>query len=187
MFIEETRLRRHLDAAIFAVNPLERWPAHVTLAGPFERRVEVPRNMDFQQQIYVFGPGRFDNAGHHTVFLHVGSRDLASRIDKPDFKNAIPHLSLYNGKDKRTADLLFERLQGIRAYGSFNSTKLVVVEASQRTFDFELYVDPKVLDRTKTLTLDQLKRLDLKQRVDIAVDAIKQGFERPLPLGVKFV
>lgn len=183
MYIEESRLKSYLDLAIALLNPRERWPAHVTIAGPFKRKLEVPRSLAFVQEVRLLGRGRFDTDTKHTVFLHVGSRDMAARIDKPDFASAIPHLSLYNGRDREVADLLFSGLGSVSPFGVFYSEQLKVVESNeQHTFNFRMQVDTSLLPSTHDRTLEELWKLSKARRVEIALEAIKLGLLRPFNL-----
>jgi hypothetical protein len=180
MYVDDTRLRNYLNLAIFLLNPEERWPAHVTIAGPFNRREAVPRTLEFSQEVFVLGRGRFLNGQRHTVYLHVGSRDMRSRVAKPDYPNAIPHLTLYNGEDERTAEQLYAGLEKTLVFGQFNTSRLEIVDSKQYRFDsLESQIHPDLLPWTQGRTLNELKSLDLDRRVNLALAALRIGFRRP--------
>lgn len=183
MFIEDRWVRRYLDLAIFALNPRERWPAHITLAGPYAAKRDVPRSLVFDQQVSVLGRGAFQNGRNHTIFLRVGSRDMAARMHKPDYKDAVPHLSLYNGRDGALASLLFDVLGHERLFGRFETRNLEIIESKQQfSFNFPLYVNTEILDATKGMSIEDLRALTMSQRVDIAVESIKVALSRPFSL-----
>jgi hypothetical protein len=179
LMIEDTLLRKYLDLAIFALNPAEQWYAHVTVAGPFSRKIELPRALSFQQQVSILGAGRFDNGLRQTVYLNVNSLDLPVHMHKPDFKDAIPHLTLYNGPDKSLADALENQLRGMRLFGRFYTTSFRLVESSrQRGFDLAYSLDTTLLSRTSNLVADDFKSLSQAERIAIAADALEAGLTR---------
>lgn len=174
-------LRDYLNLAIYLLNPREKWPAHVTIAGPFRRTAEIPRSLRFVEQISILGRGRFQNGARATIFLRVGSRDIVSRMKKPDYPDSVPHLSLYSGPDTELADLLYTELESAKLYGVFYATHFDVVEARQQfKFDFRFEVRADVLPETAGKSLDQLALLDKQTRVKLAVQAIDRGFTASL-------
>lgn len=181
LYLQEPLLRDYLNLAIYLLNPRERWPAHVTIAGPFSRTSDIPRSLRFVEQLSILGRGRFENGSRQTIYLRVGSRDIASHIEKPDYPNAIPHLTLYTGDDKELADLLYNELGKIRLFGVFYSTHFQVVESGQQyNLDFKLQVRPELLPSTEAKSLDQLRLLDKSARVKMAVEAVQIGFASSL-------
>jgi hypothetical protein len=176
MLIEDSLLRKYLDLAIYALNPDEQWNAHVTVAGPFSRKIELPRALEFHQQVSILGPGRFNNGPRHTVFLNVNAHDLGLHMDKPDFADAVPHLTLYNGRDKALADWLFFELSKRRLFGRFYTTEFHVVESvAQKRFDLAYSVDTSLLPRTVGLSAQDFRALATAERVGIALDALDIG------------
>lgn len=176
MMIEDTLIRKYLDLAIFALNPTEQWFAHVTVAGPFTRKIDIPRAREFLHQVSILGPGRFDNGPRQTVFLNVNSRDLATHMDKPDFADAIPHITLYNGTDKALADWLHAELLERKLFGRFYTTEFQVVESRpQKRFDLAYSLDTSLLPRTAGLVVDDFRTLPIAERVQIALDALDAG------------
>ncbi len=176
MYIQDSRLRDCLNLAIAILNPREKWPAHVTIAGPYRKKIDVPRALSFVQQVHLLGRGRFDSEDRHTVYLHVGSRDMSAHMEKPDYPDAVPHLSLYSGPDKEISDLLFEGLREVKPFGVFHSENLEVVESKQQySFNFKMQVDPNVLPETRGHVLARLVELPKNERVSLALRAVKWG------------
>jgi hypothetical protein len=187
MMIEDSLLRKYLDLAIFALNPDEQWYAHVTVAGPFKKRIELPRALDFHQQVSIFGAGKFNNDPRFTVYLNVDSPDLRSHMRKPDFKDAVPHITLYNGTDKIMADWLYLALSKQRLFAHFYTTSLQVVESRpQKRFDLALSVDTSLLPRTTGMQVDAFRSLTAEERIEIALEALEVGltsrfYDRAVP------
>jgi hypothetical protein len=179
MMIEDSLLRKYLDLAIFALNPDEQWYAHVTVAGPFSRKIQLPRALAYHQQISILGVGRFDSPSRHTVYLNVNSLDLDEHMNKPDFKNAVPHLTLYNGPDKLLADLLYLELGRRRLFAHFYTTAFRVVESHPPTNVSLAYsLDTSLLPRTQGLPVDAFKSMTVSERVAVALDALDAGLTR---------
>jgi hypothetical protein len=110
---------------------------------------------------------------------------MATRIRKPDFPNAIPHLSLYSGPDLELADLLYDRLESAKLYGLFHSTRFDVVESgAQYKLDFKLEVRPELLAETAGHSLDRLAKLNKPERVELAVRSVERGFTASLSAAV---
>jgi hypothetical protein len=96
---------------------------------------------------------------------------------KPDYPDAVPHLSLYSGPDTELADLLYSELESAKLYGVFYSTHFDVVEARQQfKFDFRLQIRADILPDTAGKSLDKLALLEKSTRVKLAVQAIDRGF-----------
>ena len=179
LMIEDSLLRKYLDLAIFALNPDEQWFAHVTVAGPFRRKIELPRALEFHQQVSILGIGRFDNGARQTIYLNVNSIDLPLHMNKPDFKDAVPHLTLYNGPDRELADALEAELSEKRLFGRFYTTSFRLVESRpQRGFDLAYSIDTSLLPRTAGYVADDFRTLSQSERIAIAVDALDVGLTR---------
>lgn len=177
--IEDSLLRKYLDLAIFALNPREQWPAHVTVAGPFSRKIDLPRALTFHEQVYVMGRGCFDNGTRKAVYLNVNSRDLFLHINKPDFRDALPHLTLYNGPDLTLADRLYHELASSKLYGYFYTTSFQIVESgAQKGFDLAYSLDTSLLPSTKGLSVDDFEGLTTDQRIGIALEALEWGLTK---------
>ena len=178
MYIEDSWLSRLLDLAIFAMNPRERWPAHVTLAGPYTTKQELPREVDFHQQISTFGAGHFRSNTQNTVYLHVGSADMQHHIRKPDYGSAIPHITLYNGLNHLLGDKYFEEVQKLRFFTHFYATQLHQVESSKQ-LDLKLRsrVDLSILEETKGMMLDDFIDMPDVTRITVAVAALREALD----------
>ena len=176
LYPAESILKSYLDLAIFLLNPNEKWPAHVTVAGPFKNRRKFlinRRHMD--TSVFVLSRGNFFAHGQNTVFLNVGFPGLSRVWKKPDFKgNPIPHITIYDGKDAGFAEEVFTSLAKIRFPFSFEARDLQVVNAvsGQSRSDLRVAVNPSVLPETAGLALDGLKMLPRTARLNLAMKAL---------------
>lgn len=91
--------------------------AHITLKGPKNSKNEIEfqsirRN---EQIVKVNGVGNFFAYGQNTVYLKCDLNDdgeqIKSMIDKPDYGNENPHITLYDGDDRVFAEQLYNITQ----------------------------------------------------------------------------
>jgi hypothetical protein len=94
--------------------------AHVTLIGPKDNEEQIkkafPNIRRNYQVVTINGTGNFFADGQNTVYLKCdlkdeNARQIETMIDKPDYGNENPHITLYDGKDREYATQLFELTQ----------------------------------------------------------------------------
>lgn len=149
LWVKEPELaKRCLDLAIWVANPSERWPAHVTVAGPYKDRDSAPTKRVFSSKLHVEGVGNFFDSGRNTVFLKVNSPRLEVVWDKPDF-GFNPHLTIYDGPDQDFARKLFSQLESIslRFWLSVTNLQLVTSVKGQSAFNLDIAADWQVLEQ----------------------------------------
>jgi hypothetical protein len=187
MYPFEADVRGLLSLAIFALNPEEKWPAHVTVAGPFNSRPHAPAKFDGKVPAFCLGTGNFFRQNLSTVYLNIGVHNLRKIWRKPDFTgDPVPHLSLYNGKDRDFAENIFRELSPVRPYFSFSAVGLSVVKSvsGQSVSTLREQVDVSLLDETREMRLDQIRVLPSSERLQIAKLALTRckqlrGNQRP--------
>ena len=114
VFLEITQpeirsLLRRIQWILSGTEP--RHPVHVTLRGPYVRRVatetiEKSRETLSSDTLRIGGVGRFRNP-EEVVFIRVGSPNLRKVYWKPDYPKKDgyePHISLYRGGDAMFAE-----------------------------------------------------------------------------------
>lgn len=174
----DKRLADLLNLAIFSLNPDAKWPAHVTLAGPFSvaRSFNNPEN--FSATVRVLGVGNFFRYGSSTVFLHVGAEEFEPLFKKPDFKgNLVPHLSLYDGNDRHLAEIFYDIISKIRPFFFFRSDRLEIVSSTSGQLKTYLRerVDVNAAKIPNVRNVDDLRNLPLHERVEAAVLCIRKA------------
>ncbi len=167
-------VRDCLNLAVFALSPREKWPAHVTVAGPFQRRPSSRAQPKFDSTIFALGIWNFFDDGLNTVYLKVGMPDLRRHWYKPGFiTNAVPHLSLYNGDDSDFARELFIKLLPLNLQFAFSVKSIEIVNSSaQRPTDLRQQVNTGCLSITKGMEIDDIARLPSSDRMEIAIQAL---------------
>lgn len=100
-----------------------RQPPHLTIQGPYK---DKPSALDLRQienrlagdELLIANPGIFETPRGAAVFLRVSSPNLRSVWNKPDFPIAThgfnPHLTLYEGPDRKRARCAYEFLRSGR-------------------------------------------------------------------------
>ena len=167
-------IRDYLNLAVFALSPREKWPAHITVAGPFSKRPSSRAEPKFNSTVFSLGIWHFFNDGLNTVYLKVGMPDLKRYWLKPGFAtNAVPHLSLYNGKDAGFSREIFNKLQPLNLQFSFPVKSIEVVNSSaQRLTDLRQQINADCLKMTEGMQLDDIALLSNSERLEIAVQAL---------------
>ena len=90
--------------------------AHITLIGPknSEKDIKFHSIRRNEQIVYVNGVGNFFYEGQNTVYLKCDlekDSQIKSMIDKPDYGNENPHITLYDGDDRIFAESLYNLAQ----------------------------------------------------------------------------
>lgn len=187
MYPYEADVRSLLSLAVFALNPNERWPAHVTVAGPFNNRPRVRAKFEGHVPAFCLGIGNFFNQGLNTVYLHIGVRNLDRVWRKPDFSgDPVPHLSLYNGQDRDFALQVYSEMNLLKPWFSFSATGLTLVTSisGQSVTALREQINVKLLDETSGLRIDEIREMGEQDRLAIAKRAVERckelrGYKHP--------
>ncbi len=115
---------------------------HLTIQGPFEEKVDLDRVNSVRRALkndvmFIGNPGMFETDKGVALYLSVSSENLRKVWNKPDFPvekyGFNPHITFYEGEEKRKAKAAFEFLRKNR------------VELLCRDFEVAQYV-PKQID-----------------------------------------
>lgn len=177
MYPFEAEVRGLLSLAVFALNPEERWPAHVTVAGPLSSKPRVVGKFEGRVPTFCLGVGNFFAQGLNTVYLHVGIPNLKRVWRKPDFTgDPVPHLSIYNGDDRDFARRIFASINEVRPYFSFSATGLTLVTSvkGQSVTALREQVDVSQLDETRNHRIDEIRNFSADARLEIATLALRK-------------
>lgn len=103
-----------LDLIRYLAEWSEKTPAHITVRGPYSRRLheKVEQSLDEQMagiDIDVLGVSAFLNQRQNTVYLRCSASELSQVWHKPNY-SFNPHLTLYDGNDRPFADELLAGL-----------------------------------------------------------------------------
>lgn len=80
-------------------------PAHITVRGPYVTKPGTNKDWRSKRNINVTidGVGTFYRPHQNTVFLQCKSNDLVPIWWKPDYKDGVPHITIYNGESRKFA------------------------------------------------------------------------------------
>ncbi len=178
----ESETKKFLDLAIYLLNPDEKWPAHVTVAGPFkDRRRFAIQKRDFSTTVFAMTKGNFFHFGSGTVFFHVGFPERDQVWSKPDYPGVpLPHLTLYDGKDMEFAKEVFDKVAAKAGNFSFDVQRLDVVGSisGQRRSDLRMAADLALLPETQFMQHRDVQELPADLRIRYASEALSKVPQR---------
>ena len=114
VYISDKRIAGALEAIRFLMQPDAVRFAHITVRGPYQRRLSdtfiskelTPRVRNWE--VVLVQPGCFFSATQNTVYLNVELGQLRQLWHKPHYPTGVAHLTLYDGGDPKAARALFE-------------------------------------------------------------------------------
>jgi hypothetical protein len=116
IYLQNTELSTALDLIRFLGEPDSIRFSHVTLRGPYEARLskswlsEINQSGRYDWRISLVKPDRFFAALQSTVLIRAHLGSLQELFHKPLFPKGVPHLTLYDGSERRFADGLYHML-----------------------------------------------------------------------------
>lgn len=152
--------------------------AHITLRGPYSHKKDIGSSI-FEKdvgKITIRKAGSFFNERQSTVFLGVEILGVSDFWYKPDFPEGTPHLSVYDGGDRKTAWVIFNTLQKFKWNLSLNSTPMHVLE-KKRPLETEYLVQYEKVSRTlfdiagRQIDATEMRNISLFERVSMLVKA----------------
>ena len=113
VYLQNSTLSTAIDLIRFLGEPDSVRFSHITLRGPYQQKLrrmrlrEINNNPSFDWCVRLLRPGNFFSNWQFTVMLRVDLMSLRPLFYKPDFPNGVPHLTLYDGKDRDFAADLY--------------------------------------------------------------------------------
>ncbi len=101
LYFEDQFVRNCLEAIRLFCNPLERHSAHITVRGPYSRKIDIERINDRIKfdSVLIDNVGNFFESNQNTVFFNCSSPALKSIWNKPDYPFN-PHITVYDGDSR---------------------------------------------------------------------------------------
>lgn len=155
--------------------------AHITLRGPYTNKKDISDSIFKKDigKITIRRPGNFFNDRQNTVFLGVEIFGVSDFWYKPDFPEGEPHLSVYDGNDRKTAWVIFSTLRKFKWNLSLNSTPLHILEKKRR-LETEYLIQYEKVSRTlfevagRKITPMEMRNVGLFERVSMMVKACEK-------------
>jgi 2'-5' RNA ligase len=140
LYPKDKRIEDALNAIRVLSDDSQRTSAHITVRGPYSRKLSKSQVENFSKNIantslHFSRVGNFFDYGQNTVFFKCDDNEGLRKIwKKTGYKDFKPHITLYDGTDKKFARKLFNKLQQ-----NFKSFDFKVDELS--------YLEPKPDDK----------------------------------------
>jgi hypothetical protein len=116
VYIEDQVLSGGLDLIRYIMEPNAIRFSHITVRGPYERRLSKARLDDGlnsqvkDRSVFFKQPHCFFDGKQSTVCILADLRQTKKLWHKPDYPHGLPHLTLYDGKNRTWAKALFQTL-----------------------------------------------------------------------------
>jgi hypothetical protein len=150
LHIREKALADCIDAIRFICNPGEKQRAHMTVRGPYQRRINVTAisRRIVGDTISIDGVGNFFDAGQNTVFFHCSAPELKNVWSKPHYPFN-PHITLYDSSSREFAKKLYAVIGKYNYSLSFQADELEAIESrkGQDSLSLALAFNSKLVSR----------------------------------------
>jgi hypothetical protein len=161
-----------LDAIRFLCNPIEKQRAHITVRGPYRKRIDVKGLSErVNGGIVSFdGVGNFFNSRQNTVFFRCSAPRLRAVWSKPDFPFN-PHLTIYDGKSSEFAHRLFDLVSRYEYPLRFRAEELEAIESrrGQSSMSLALAFNSALVRKAvgRGIVATQVPRLSERRRLEL--------------------
>ena len=144
----DDKIAKLFDLARLVLQPDFARSSHITLRGPDPSK-DGTRNFIGRDvgQITVLRPSTFFSETQSTVYLGIDIVGLADFCYKPSYPEGIPHLTMYDGKDRQLAWAALRALKMFRWGIRLNSTPMSLLDA-KRPIETEFLIDYQSLSST---------------------------------------
>ena len=117
VYLADPFVQSCLDLIRYLAEWSEKTPAHITVRGPYDRRLpaKIEQEIDATMRgakVDVLGVSAFLNQHQNTIYLRCSAPELSHVWYKPNYPFN-PHLTLYDGDDRAFADDLLAGLNSV--------------------------------------------------------------------------
>lgn len=183
VYINDKKVAGALEAIRFLMQPDAVRFAHVTVRGPYQRRLSnayvkddlTPQVRNWE--LLLVQPGCFFGDGQNTVYLNVELGQLRQLWHKPHYPRGVAHLTLYDGNDRKAAKALYQVIarhhwnlrvdvSGLRIIDEKHAVEGTLFNLLQGFMDsFSLYFASRAVLPSEVGALDLNRRLEMIQHV----------------------
>lgn len=169
---DDARTDALFDLARLVLEPEYSRKAHITLRGPYKRRPHKNSKWFSHKvdDVTFLGPGHFFEGSQNTVFLKCEIPFISDIWRKPTYPNGVPHLTIYDGEDRRFAWYIFRTLQEHDWKFKTKPSKIKSL-ASKEKIETKYLVDGSPIERAlseiaaRQYSMEKLKMLHEGQRI----------------------
>jgi 2'-5' RNA ligase len=128
-----------LEAIRFLSNPAEKHRAHITVRGPYRKRIDVKdiNRKIAGDKIVIDSVGNFFESGQNTVYFRCSSPELRVVWKKRNYPFN-PHVTVYDSDSGEFARRLFEVISRYKYRLEFRADELEVMESHKGQASFSL-------------------------------------------------
>lgn len=153
LYPRDKEIQKILDAVKVLSDDSQRTSAHITVRGPYKRQLNAQYIKSFSEIISneflrVSKVDNFFSDNQNTVFFKCDESDkLKSIWKKLTYKDFSPHITLYDGEDKKFAINLFNTLKEnfhpfdfqVKELSCLKSENTMPLLKLKTTFDFDIF------------------------------------------------
>ena len=173
IYVKDESIRTLIDGIRFLADPKQKYQAHLTVRGPYKgkrapKKFEGDWNTSIRNHdIHINGLGTFFNDSQNTVYLNCdGGEPLKSVWKKKDYKDYNPHITLYNGKDRKYAEQLKEVLNNFNLNFDLDVDELEVLKPPSVKNQLDLFDEPYVSAYLDKELLGKLLGHEIPEKVE---------------------
>jgi 2'-5' RNA ligase len=197
--IKDKALSECMEAIRFLSDPAEKHRAHITVRGPYRKRIDISsiNRKIAGDKVVIDNVGNFFESGQNTVYFRCSSPELRAVWKKKNYPFN-PHVTVYDSDSGDFARRLFGVISRYKYRLEFRADELEVMESRKGQASFSLalafnsdlvrHVVGKEIKAEDVHTLSEDRRLDLIDRLceHLAVSSTQdQALEKLLPVGAQ--
>lgn len=174
VFFDDPVVDRLFDLARVIVDPEFARKAHITLRGPYKRKSDISSRWLETKigTITLSRPATFFNEEQNTVYLRAEIPGIADFWYKPDYRQGVPHLSIYDGSDRALAWQILILLRNYPWNLELTPTVMRIIDSKQR-IETKFILDYAAFDKAlssvsdRSYSIEALKQMHVGQRLQI--------------------
>lgn len=163
--------------------------SHITLRGPYATKLNknwLARRKNYRTykwEVRLEGPGEFSNTNQNTVLIAVDLLDLRDLFYKRDFRDGLPHLTLYDGDDPLFAKSLLQMLNRYDFHNNVPVTEMMSLHKKvPATETFEalglIFKNAYIKYMGENIGLEEVRFLSSDFRLNMIEGILDDNFDR---------
>ena len=152
--------------------PNSKTEVHLSIRGPYKSKLKPNKIAEYNElvknsRVTITEVGNFFQENQNTVFLKCESETIEKIWKKTTYKKTIygynPHLTLYDGKDKDFAYMLYETLHQRSIDISFLASELIFYDTSKNNLSLMLSygIDTQIIEDVIKISWENLNLLKM--------------------------
>jgi len=170
--IKDKAFSECLEAIRFLSNPAEKHRAHITVRGPYRKRIDL-KNINRKiagDKVVIDSVGNFFESGQNTVYFRCSSQELRVVWKKKNYPFN-PHVTVYDSGSGEFARRLFGVISRYKYRLEFRADELEVMESQkgQATFSLALAFNSELVRQVvgKEIRAEDVHTLPEDRRLEL--------------------